>query len=372
VSAAELAHNTRADIETGQIRFREFRRDDLSEVLRLFNSMQRTPRTPAEWEWEFLNGPGGPLRGWVAEVSDRIIAHWAVIPLPITMNGRPVLSAKGELAIIEPAFRGRGVFRRLLQNAVAALEVSDVEITWGFPNAAMWKVQERAGYHIATPIVYHLMVLEPATLLGTLTSNHAAQIAARCAVPLDPLFKRLAPPWYRPTNESVDVVVPEVVDERFDAIWARSGAAAGTTIVRSPEFLRWRFVNSPRIRYEWLMVCAKDGDPLGYVVTTRRRWRSCWIGEIVDCLLPSDRPAAALALLDTAVSNLRRHDVAAIRFFLSSQSPLSRSLSHVIPKSGLRFSAKGATFATRSTADGAHACDAEWYVTGAFTEGIHY
>jgi hypothetical protein len=86
--------------------------DDGVRIVHLYNQSLNRSRTLKDWQWEFLDGPGRELFGWVAEVNDRLAAHWAVIPLHLHVEGRTLLSGKGELAVTDPAYRGHALCER--------------------------------------------------------------------------------------------------------------------------------------------------------------------------------------------------------------------------------------------------------------------
>jgi hypothetical protein len=353
-----------------------FRRASVQDGLRivsLYNRSLNRSRTLRDWEWEFLEGPGGHLPGWVAEVNDHLVAHWAAVPLPLYAAGQTVLSAKGELGVTDPLFRGRAIFSRLLAEALEDLRGGPVQVSWCFPNDAIWKLQARAGYRSTTQIRYLLSVRKPGRALqGLGGESKVINFAGATLSPLDFLSKRVIGPRQVKTSPGVQVVELNDVDDRFDALWRAARPQDGVTLVRDQSFLRWRFVRNPRVSYTFLLATDAGGDPLGYVVLADRLRGNLKLGEIVDVMVASCKSDVATVLVQAACQYFAKKDVEAIRLFLSQGGQLSNALTVAARQCGFSFGVKGCRFAVQPV----HASNATltkgWYVTAAFTEGINY
>jgi GNAT superfamily N-acetyltransferase len=347
--------------------------EDGPRIVDLYNRSLNRSRTLRDWEWEFLEGPGGELLGWVAELNDRLVAHWGVIPLPLHAAGRTLASAKGELGVTDPDFRGQAIFTRLLTTALDDLRRSSVQVSWCFPNDAIWKVQQRAGFRSTTQIRYLLSIPKPGRALRALAAySKVVRFAGATLSALDPLSTRLIGP--RPLNccERIRVVDLRDVDDRFDVLWQVTRPRDRVTLVRDQSFLRWRFVQNPRLTYTFLLATDPCGDPLGYVVLAHRLRGSLELGEIVDILVaPSDGDVAA-ALIDAACQFFARKGVDVIRLFLSQGGELARELTIAARRCGFSIGVRGCRFAMQPVTAGNESMLEDWYITAAFTEGINY
>jgi hypothetical protein len=356
------------------VKFRRFHRDDVDAVLALFKHTQGASRSREQWYWEFDEGPGGPSLGWVAESKGEIVAHWAVIPLPLVCDGRTEMGGKGELAIVHPLFRGRAVFPRLMRGALADLDRSSLAVTWSFPNELLWKVQEWAGYRVAGKLRYLLAIRNPAAFAAAVTRWPALRVAARALRPADAIAARLLPIYTRRRRTSIVVETQDSLDERFEQAALQTTRTGGPTLVRNLGFLRWRFERNPTQRYRYVLACSSSGQPLGFAIYTHRQWRHVRLGEIVDFAAPIDDVSVREALLSTVIHSLAERDVDAIRFMLSPGNALAAQTAIVARRQGFWIDVAGARFSTRMLAaqNASQFAFGDWYVTASFTEGIHY
>lgn len=165
------------------------------------------------------------------------------------LGGKPVLDASGTIVKAyeigetwtDPAFRRRGLFSKLVRHLVSETEADGRKLIYGTPNRQSAPGYERLGFHIDT---------DPRSWLW-LAPNPSFALNARKArgqpVVTGELERRPVPIG----------IVREISADRYF-----SQTAASPRMNRSsPEYLRWRFAQSP-FGYRYFEGDAHDGTLL--------------------------------------------------------------------------------------------------------------
>lgn len=148
-------------------------------------------------------------------------------------------------------------------------------------------------------------------LLFNIVSGHAAlaklrqmPTSRRIVWPVDILFRE--PRESRPTRPADGYAVREVrqFDDRVDAFWPEALRQFDFAIVRSSEFLNWRYCD--RRAGQFTVLQAEDADRLlGYVVFRPSYGR----GYVADLIALPDRLDVVAALLTRAIAALETRGV---------------------------------------------------------------
>lgn len=96
-----------------------------------------TPRTDAQWNWEFTGYQSQDPAYVVATVDDRIIGTHACIPIPMLCDGRRIATGKDEETLVHPDYRGRGVLDAMYRPQLQRARADGIEMLWGFTSTAV-------------------------------------------------------------------------------------------------------------------------------------------------------------------------------------------------------------------------------------------
>jgi GNAT superfamily N-acetyltransferase len=192
--------------------------------------------TPAEFDWWFDGNPAGSLRS-VARADDRVVGVAGHTLLRMRLAGEPGLATFSVHATTDPAFRGRGIFVDLERKHEREAEELGAAVALAFASAP------------TAPL-----------FLGPLGWTRIA----RLRVWARPLIRRGGAPAGR--------AAPPAEDD----------AAAGwpNHVVRDPEHLEWRFMQSPK----GYRIVGGEG---GYAVVGHRVFRNRRFAYVADLVAPA-------------------------------------------------------------------------------------
>jgi len=248
------------------------------------------------FRWLHAEGPWGPSRLAVCEANGRLVGGYAVTPRRGERDGRELWLGRDLDPVVHPDWRGRGLFGRLLEHAAA--EPLPVALHYNFANPASAPGFRRHGWRDAGPIrdaAWQTSVTRPLSM----------------ELPLW-LAGRLRPRRRSPVRELDRPAV-----ERLLAAPPPPPAAPGRVrVVRSADYLAWRYLRHPWRTYRWFT--AETEPPLTAVVSHHPERRRLLIVELLgggerpdlgpllqawDTLFPR----TWIALWSTTPRHLRRH-----------------------------------------------------------------
>ena len=264
-----------------------------------YGARARYKATP-RWTWQFIDNPFGRRKGdevpvWVAVDGDRVVGQIAVQKALLQVEGKTFEAGWAVDIMILQSHRGAGIGHRL-HNAVAG----DVDILMALTMAdASRRMAERQG-RVALAEVHQLtrwVRLDAVTVRRYLAlrtaRHHWADRAARisCSVfQFHRVFPRLANPllrlrdFVRPSlrrRGTTSIVEVNSFGAEIDELWQRTRGDFPVIFPRDAQFLNWRFVDCPDLRYR-RFVAERGGRAVGYVVLRRAEPVELPQGIIVD------------------------------------------------------------------------------------------
>ncbi len=184
----------------------------------------------ARFRWLHEEAPDGPSFRAVCCDGESVVGLYAALPKRVRCDGDVFVGARDIDPVVDPAYRGRGVFGRLLDHALA--NMADVDFFFNFANEASRPGFLRRGWRVAGLLrdaVCQLGARKTSaaeTLLCLATAARARRRPDAEVVRLDPAAL-LAWPTLRPAAPR-------------GRLW----------VERSQAYLRWRYARSPLRRYE--------------------------------------------------------------------------------------------------------------------------
>lgn len=280
---------------------READEGDLDAILdlrkRVFSVEDPEKQDPAFWKWEFVAGPEGRARIFVAVDGKEIVGHYAMIPQDFMLGA---VARNGSIVVdlmTHPDYRRQGIFNKIAKFAFSAAS-DQVQFASAYPI----RKESMAGF-LSIGWIEHFKI---PVLVRPLSWP---AIARRFRIPLGPLFGLGALPWrwirsLFATSLGDGEVVRDLDASECEllASVAGQGVPAGAAYrVRTAEFYRWRLFASPRWKYR-VTGLFKAGELRAFVASRQARLLGTDSLAIVDM--------AALPDADRELSLLLHHAIA--------------------------------------------------------------
>ena len=309
-----------------QVRISEAGPADAGEMTQFHNRHHRDNREPSFWLWEYVAHLPGKSVFLAARERDRVVGTQGMIPINLRVGGEVVLTGKSEHSLIEPAFRGHGLWRRLYRQALGVCSEHGMAAVWGFTPVA------EACRGLAALGFSQYDVLDEAVTILSVTA--AARVVWGSAEP--PWFKAIltlglpflaarqrAARWFcrREGGEFEFRAEPRAPDDfaRFNERLAH--AAPGVVRLElSGEYLEWRLHRHPLRRLR-IRLLYHDGDIVACaLVNDERRLRPV----IVDIAFSA--PHAGRVLLARLMDEFAADGAGIVLLAANRKNPLGREV----------------------------------------------
>lgn len=249
------------------------------------------------FEWLYLRNPAGPACAWIAlEENGQFVGMASAFPRRVLLAGAEHLCwVLGDFCIHD-RYRTLGPALQLQRTIIAECAVKNVNFWYDFPSRRMVAVYRRLGVEAPDQVVRLAKLLRvdglvhrylPCRPIGGLVSA----VGNTCVR----VFEK------GPRTDSalrVDVF-RGCFDDEFTALATNIGSSLGGCIVRSAEYLNWRYASNPLYQYETL-TARRFGKLVGYVVIMQEEGQ----GVIVD-LFGTNEANLLEHLVSSAITRLR-------------------------------------------------------------------
>ncbi|MFF1908080.1 GNAT family N-acetyltransferase [Kitasatospora sp. NPDC058218] len=367
-----------------ELTFRPLAEADLPAVLDLLTaSLAGGPtgtRTADFFTWKHRLGPFGASPGLVAETPDgrlagvRLFLRWQWHE---GLTGRTVTAVRPVDTATHPDFQGRGIFRRLTLDLLEQIS-GQAELVFNTPNGNSLPGYRKMGWQELGRVPVALRPVRPAAFARGVRAALARTPAGAAAPPVCEL--PTARSWFAdqpadagPTDDptgapngsnslidgstgtagpTTDGPVAELLRERA----AADRADPRLAVLRTPEFLRWRYGEAPGLDYR-VLTCHRGGELTGLAIGRPRRRGPLAEFTLADVLVrPGDRDSAARLLRAAARESGCDH-------VATHLSPGTEAAAAALRAGYLRAPRTGLTLAARTPAGRTELALSDWRFT---------
>jgi len=266
---------------SGRVEVRPFTPADLPRAVELARTALGegpVPRTVDFWRWKHLESPFGPSPGLVAEHGGDLVGVRLFLRWRFRAGGREVTAVRAVDTATHPAWRGRGIFRRLTEDLVAQVAGEGAAFVYNTPNRASRRGYLKMGWTDVARLPVRVGSPSPGRLLRSLAGGPRSRGVLETRDELAPVEGLLAAPE-----------LPALLDR-----WDRDQTRLRTP--RSIDYLRWRYGAPPGLRYHaaWELA-AGEGAAVILRLRDRGRFREAALSEVL--VGPGPRGAAVAANL---------------------------------------------------------------------------
>lgn len=236
---------------------RDYVRGDEQQILSLFADVFQQELSLAFWKWRFIENPFGKEIIKVLFDGDKLIGHYAVIPMNVEVQGRLLKAAFSMTTMTHPDYSSQGIFTYLAEETYKQCRQGGCHFVYGFPN-------KNSYYGFTHKIGWH--GLGKMTILEKKLQNRAPT-----------------------TSMAKTIKQMKYFDDTINSLWAKVKQDYTIIVPRTEEFMNWRFVENPYINYPKCIVLDENSDTSGYIILKVYAKGDAIKGHIVDMLSIPDR-----------------------------------------------------------------------------------
>jgi len=324
---------------------RPYRASDESGLLELFELAFNRSRSVEHLRWKLLARNTEPAEMvWVVaeKGAERVIGHYAGIPLEMQLGGRVTQGIHSVEAMAHPDYRRQGILTALGTSAHQEWAKHGYELVIGLPNDKWGTRNAALGYRQQFPLSWLKFPLRLDRVLHRRITSRAGHVAAAAA-------PARAASWLwrhihltrRTQAEAVHIVPMNLSASKsvFESIWTTIGPYYPNTVVRSPSWLRWRYGEEPSGTFKVLM--SEIGSvPTGFVAYRVVGSKDRATGYIADLFVAPDDRSSARSLLTRVLDDLDKLGAGSVMAAASPGSPaylLLREIGFRPTKAGFTF-----------------------------------
>lgn len=202
------------------------------------------------------------------EAGGAMVGVMSFVPTRVAVLGEPLETYLAIDLVVDPGYRGRGIFSGLAKAGVGAVADAGAAFVWGFPNSqAAHGWFNRFGWtRLGTPPV----------MVRPLRTGFIARKAG-------PMFGRFDFQVARRSRRPAGVQPIGRFDSDADDFWADASARIRCAVPRDRDWLNWRTVDAPGKAYRRIGA-FRDGRLAAFVVTARQEKRGLKLLYVMEAL----------------------------------------------------------------------------------------
>lgn len=236
------------------MKIKDYQLGDEIAILDLFEIVFQQKLNSENWIWRFRDNPAGKHLIKLMWDNDKLIGHYAVSPLVMSVEGQDVLTALSLTTMTHPDYQGKGIFSKLSMALYEDLEDKlNCRSIWGFPN-------NNSHYGFVKKLAWKNLAV-----MHTLALNYKF---------LKPKEIQLSCKEISCFNASHEDFITRKLIENTNT-YTKPGVA----------YLNWRFVNKPNSTYKCYEFDSDSGKSVLVVKPYRVRNSSKYILNIIFCVM---------------------------------------------------------------------------------------
>jgi GNAT superfamily N-acetyltransferase len=315
---------------------RRYRPEDRNGLYELFHAAFGTEYDRSLWRWKFdvnpFQPPDQPLI-YVVVREGEIAGSASLIPVPFQIEHQPIPFSWGADLMVHPRFSGRGIAKEIYR---FLSENHEIVMSIGANPGAYYLLTKRTSWIRMDGFKLLSRYLDITPYLR----NRLPFIKASCGFLSSLVMKCIALKSTKRLNTDALRKVDRIGDE-FDELWSVLEPHFPVSVIRSSEYLRWRYQEHPF--HDYGIRALYNGDKL----------RGCFIVHFVDnptkegfeeavvkeLLVDPDDDEAATILIQGAIELAASRGRHVVRCYAipSNEAHLRRNVFVHIPPRDIRF-----------------------------------
>jgi GNAT superfamily N-acetyltransferase len=246
---------------------RDYQSGDEYQILSLYEEVNNRNMALEYWRWRHAKSPFGKGIIKLVLADGKLIGHYAVTPMDILVDNRPLRAVFSLHTMTHPAFQRQGIFTFLAEEVYKRCQSESFSFAYGFPN--------ENSYHGFT------------NKLGWTGFGKMSSLEKK----LDAKTKAV--------SKAGNIHEIDRFDDRVNVLWDTVKAGYRVIVPRTKDYLNWRFAEHPTVEYPRYIITSGGSELSGYMVLKVYRNGDLVKGHIVDMLSVDDEHTVK-GLLNTA------------------------------------------------------------------------
>jgi GNAT superfamily N-acetyltransferase len=272
--------------------------------------------------WKMRSDPVAPRHQWIGELDGRIVVTLLRVIRRIRVRGRDCLIRDGVDAAVDPDYQDQGLYSAMVDESKERPQYFEVD--FGLSYSSNPKLLRRGARKGSRPIANPIQVLRKPYRARAIVARRRASYRERLPAPLSVLKIKLEAarnrlgyrPYLRPVRPAWSIATLEHFDERTDAFFDEAATAFDFLVVRSRDYMNWRFCDPAAGRFT-IRAAAQQGRILGYSALKISDQNA----YVADLLALPDRLDVVRSLIEDALRFFRRAGAEAVTCWMIARHP---------------------------------------------------
>jgi hypothetical protein len=257
---------------------------------------------PDYFDWQYQQNPKG--NSVIITVKDEnknnaIVGVNAFVPMEFILNKKQVNCYLSCNSIINPDYRGKGIFTQLISKIPEIFSTKDFSIIYGIPNKNSTKIFSKNQFLEISKLP---LLIKPLNLSSYFKS------------PISKIIKPFDVFWKPKNLMTSDIqLLDKSFSVEFEDLIKKSLHRLPIFQFRTKEFLQWRYMNHPTRNYQ-ILTLRNATKLVGYIITREMQIFSKKVGIIVDFLVDPNIEQQIIfqKLIKTALFNFWKNKISIV------------------------------------------------------------
>jgi hypothetical protein len=235
------------------------------------------------WRWKYLSSPLGALI-LITEVDGIIAGVNHFLVLNVKVNDSILRTQWGDDLSVLPEYRSLGLWNGMRDARRSTVEYSEAQFTYSVSTNPLvvesWR--KRGKIIFSHSVKYMIRVKDLKLHLEKRPVDNP--MMARLGVSLLKGLNKITPKRSAAKSSEYGLVEVDFFDERVDHFWDTVKASYSFIVERKKEYLNWRSMEQPWLKFKRILALDGEGLMVGYAVLKVDMLDEYHEGEIVDLL----------------------------------------------------------------------------------------
>jgi len=280
--------------------------DNIQQLIDLFRASFGHKMSEKLWTWKYIQNPlsSDKIEVVVAKENGKIIGARPFMLAEMWLEDKKVRVAQHCDTMVHPKHQRKGIFNKMGKFAIQHLREQGFALSYGFPNLLSRHGFLRQGYRKVARIEVIFKVVNSRRLISSRLKNKF--LAKSVSVLYDRILDRSKWTVSKESKAFKVEVFDKVNKEVADVFNLRSKFVID--LVRSENFLRWRFDSHPEHNYKYILA-KKNNQLMGYaIISSQEQVDGILYGLIVDHKVRNSDIACYQSLINRSLLDLKKQN----------------------------------------------------------------